>query len=162
MGKTLENPDLQPSSAVVNFNKTEKEFIMPLLDWKSEYSVGITEIDLQHKKLIAMLNDLHEAMGSGKGKETLSKIVKGLMDYTQSHFATEEKYFKQFSYPKTASHVMEHKKFVQEVSDFAKKYEEGKLTLSIEIMKFLKTWLTTHICGVDKEYAPFLKEKGLK
>ncbi|NOZ76820.1 MAG: hypothetical protein GXO65_03915 [Euryarchaeota archaeon] len=34
---------------------------MPLLEWSDKYSLGIREIDEQHRDLIAMINYLHDA-----------------------------------------------------------------------------------------------------
>ena len=36
------------------------------------------------------------------------------------------------------------------------------MILTLEVMNFLKDWLTGHILGVDKKYAPFFAAKGLK
>ncbi len=44
---------------------------MPILQWNQSVSVNDADIDGQHKKLIDMINNLHDSMGQGKGKETL-------------------------------------------------------------------------------------------
>jgi hemerythrin len=44
---------------------------MALIDWDASYSVQVDEIDQQHQKLIAMINELNEAMKQRKGKELL-------------------------------------------------------------------------------------------
>lgn len=36
---------------------------------KEEYSVGIMDIDLQHKQLVLLLNDLHTAMLKEKAEK---------------------------------------------------------------------------------------------
>jgi len=135
---------------------------MAFINWDDSFSVNVTEIDRQHQKLVAMINDLSDAMKQGKGKEVLGKIINALIDYTATHFKTEEKYFNQFGYPETVSHKKEHTAFVQNVSDFKDKFENEKITLSIEIMNFLSNWLRSHIKGVDKKYSQFFNEKGLK
>jgi hemerythrin len=54
--------------------------------------VSVNEIDLQHqKKLIEMINNLHDAMRPGKGNAVLGEIINGLVDYAGAHFQTEEK-----------------------------------------------------------------------
>ena len=59
---------------------------MALINWNESLSVNVKEIDLQHKKLIDMNNELNEAMKLGKGKDALGKIVNGLISYTATHF----------------------------------------------------------------------------
>jgi hemerythrin len=135
---------------------------MALITWGDKLSVNVAEIDKQHQKLIAMINDLDDAMRKGKGKEILSKIISDLMDYTRSHFALEEKYFDRFGYAETESHVKEHQVFVDKVSDFQIKYDTGRIGLTTDIINFLSDWLKKHIMGTDKKYSPFFNEKGLK
>jgi hemerythrin len=132
------------------------------IEWNNSFSVGVSEIDLQHQKLVEMINDLHDAMLQGKGKAVLGDIIKGLVDYAVTHFLTEEKYFDQFRYPDAGSHKEEHSAFTQKVAEFKNGFDAGKLALSITVMDFLSSWLRNHIKGVDKKYEPFFVEKGLK
>lgn len=135
---------------------------MPLIQWTSALSVNVAEIDAQHKKLIGLINDLSEAMSQKKGKEVVEKILKGLIDYTVSHFSAEEKYFAQYRYPAAREHIQEHAAFIKKVGGFREDYAKGRLGLSIEVMYFLRDWLKDHIQGTDKKYSSFFNEKGLK
>ncbi|MEZ4598177.1 MAG: bacteriohemerythrin [Syntrophotaleaceae bacterium] len=135
---------------------------MSLIEWSSDLSVNIAEIDAQHQKLIAMLNELNQAMRRGSGRDILGKIISGLMSYTATHFATEEKYFQRYGYPATAAHVQEHRNFSRRVEEFKQGFEEGRLGLSVSVMNFLGSWLRDHIRGSDKDYVPFLNSKGLR
>jgi hemerythrin len=134
---------------------------MGLIVWDSSMSVNVAEIDRQHQKLVAMINELHDAMKAGHGKDALGKILNGLVSYTDSHFKMEEKYFADFKYPDAASHIMEHSTFVKKVSEFRNDFEHGRLTVTIETLHFLRDWLQGHIKGVDKKYSSFFNEKGL-
>ncbi len=135
---------------------------MALIQWDDSFSVKVNEIDLQHKKLISMINELNDAMKDGKGKDVLGKTVSGLINYTSTHFNTEEKYFDQFGYPETINHKNEHSAFVQKVSQFKDGFQKGKLGLSIEVMNFLSDWLKNHIKGSDMKYSQFFNENGLR
>jgi len=135
---------------------------MALISWSENLSVKVDEIDRQHQKLIAMINDLDDAMGKGKGKDVLAKIVSGLVDYTRSHFSLEEKYFAQYGYSDADNHIKEHRLFIDKVSDFKKKFETGRIGLTTDIINFLSDWLKKHIMGTDKKYSQFFSEKGLK
>ena len=135
---------------------------MALITWNDTLSVKVAEIDRQHQKLISMINELNDAMRQGKGKDVLGEIIKSLVDYTVTHFKTEETYFDKFGYPEKDSHKKEHTDFVKKTSDFKEGFEKGKLGLSIELMNFLSNWLQNHIKGTDKKYSQFFNEKGLK
>lgn len=135
---------------------------MALIQWNNGLSVNVAEIDGQHQKLIQMINELHDAMRQGKGKEALGKIVDGLIAYTQTHFKTEEHYFAKFNYGETQSHKKEHADFVKKAADFRDGFQKGQLGLSVEVMTFLSHWLTNHIQGIDKKYTPLFNQQGLK
>jgi hemerythrin len=135
---------------------------MALIEWTEDFSVSVEEIDKQHKKLVAMINNLHDAMTQGKGNDYIKEIIDELVQYSIYHFATEEKYFDKFSYPDTEKHKQIHKDFIAKVSDFRKEYNEGNVMLTIEVMEFLSNWLQNHILGDDMEYSDFFVENGLK
>ncbi len=134
---------------------------MAYLTWDEKYSVNVKEIDAQHKRLVEMINELHEAMKQGKGKDTMTAVLKNLVDYAATHFATEEKYMTKFSYPQYPTHKVEHDKFVRQVLDFQDDFNSGKVAITLEVMNFLKDWLVKHILGTDKKFGPFFNEHGL-
>lgn len=135
---------------------------MPMLAWNDRLSVNIKEIDNQHKKLVNMINDLHDAMKSGKGEAILLDIVDEMKKYAASHFALEEKYMKAHNYPDFAKHKAEHDKFVAKVLQVEKDCKSGKCAISMDILNFLSSWLVEHIKGTDTKYGPYLNERGVK
>ncbi|WP_319508714.1 bacteriohemerythrin [uncultured Methanolobus sp.] len=134
---------------------------MALVTWSDKYSMQIKEIDDQHKVLVGMINELHDAMKQAKSKEVSLEIINKMAEYTKFHFSTEEKYMKRFAYPDYAEHKLEHEKFVENVLKFKDDYEKGKAGVSYDILNFLKDWLVGHIQDTDKKYAPLFIEKGL-
>ena len=135
-----------------------KEFI----SWSDELSVGLQEIDEQHKILINLINRLfNEAILHKADKTVISAILEELVQYTIVHFAVEESLFRIFDYPDAETHQAHHDKLKQEVSSFQKKFAGGAV-IDIELMNFLRKWLTHHIMMDDKKYTPFFLEKGLK
>jgi hemerythrin-like metal-binding protein len=99
-----------------------------------------------------MINLLHESMVSGKGKETMQKILDDLVSYTRDHFLTEEAMMKKANYPGYAGHKVEHDKLTEKAIALQKSYSEGKAPLTMDVMNFLKDWLVNHIEGTDKKY----------
>lgn len=134
---------------------------MDLIKWDNSLSVGILSIDNQHKKLIKIINGLSSAMKERKGKEILNKTICELVSYTEVHFKYEEDYFDKYVYKETISHKDEHKKFVKQISEFKNDFESGKLSLSIDVMSFLSSWLRNHIKGTDQKYTQFFKDNNI-
>ncbi len=134
---------------------------MPLFNWSEDYSVKNNGIDNQHKKLVDLINDLHNAMKEGKGKEILGKIIGELISYTKFHFKAEENLMLQNNYPEYKNHKAEHEAFTNKVIEFEEKFKRGSVVLSQEIILFLKDWLINHIKGTDKNYSPYLINKSI-
>jgi hemerythrin len=135
--------------------------MMALISWSNALSVNIKELDDQHKCLIELVNNLHDAMKAGKGNAIIGPILSDLLSYTSFHFATEEKYFQQYAYPEFPRHKKEHDELTKKTKELNASYREGKLTITIEVMTFLKDWLSNHILVSDKKYSPFLCSRGL-
>jgi methyl-accepting chemotaxis protein/hemerythrin len=100
-------------------------------------------------------------MKTRQGKSAVEKIMAELVDYTVMHFGMEEKIFAQYGYKEETQHKAIHKKLVDQVLDYQKKLIAGDPTVSINLMTFLKDWLTGHIKGIDTKYVPFMKEHGI-
>ncbi len=82
------------------------------VEWDESFSVGVKEIDEQHKKLISILNTLYHAMSRGKGKEILTHIIEELKNYAVYHFSTEEEYMKKFNCKIYKEHKALHDEFM--------------------------------------------------
>lgn len=134
---------------------------MPLFNWSDRYSVGVSMFDNQHKRLIELINELHDAMRAGTARDVLGHTLKGLLDYTRMHFAEEERQMAQYNYPGYAAHKAEHEKLVSKVVELIAKHDAGDNTLTIEVMNFLKDWLINHILVTDKKYTRFFNSLGV-
>ncbi len=132
-----------------------------LVEWSDALSVGVHEIDEQHKVLVNMINELHQAMRQRRAKEVLLDLVGKLAEYTVTHFGTEERLFDKYGYPDTPKHKEIHAKFVAKVKETEEQLRAGTATVSMDLMRFLKDWLVGHIQGTDKKYTSFLNSKGV-
>ncbi len=134
---------------------------MPLISWSDNYSVEVNSIDKQHQMLFDMLNNLHDAMKTGKGSKLAPTILKNLVEYTREHFAVEESLMFRAHYPDFARHKAEHDKLTAEVVRMVRDFENGKVPLSMNLLDFLRNWLQTHIVGSDKKYTACLQSAGI-
>jgi len=132
-----------------------------LVTWDTSYSVSVKSCDAEHRKLFAIINDLHEAMKSGKGRSLLADIVHKLEKYTQTHFLAEEALLQRAQYAKLHEHRLQHREFVAQVQRFRKDLEEGSGGDAIAVLTFLKDWLAKHIKQTDKGYSECLNSHGI-
>ncbi|MCB1866400.1 MAG: hemerythrin family protein [Chromatiales bacterium] len=133
-----------------------------LIEWSAELSVGIDEIDEQHKVLVGLLNDLHEAIMQRHGNEVCRGILDRLLEYTRIHFTVEESLMRILHYPDYENHKHEHDELSRQATELVAKLDGKKHAISFELIHFLKLWLTKHIMESDKAYAPFFFEQGIK
>lgn len=135
---------------------------MPLITWNDSLSVNVQEIDSQHKRLVELINQLHDAMSQGRGREVMGKVLDGLISYTRTHFAYEERLMAARAYPSLAQHKAEHDALTKQVLDLQSQFLAGQAVLTLQVMKFLKDWLSNHILEVDKKLGAYLNTKGVK
>ncbi|MES9992509.1 MAG: bacteriohemerythrin [Candidatus Thiodiazotropha sp.] len=130
------------------------------VEWSDALSVGIEEIDEQHKMLVSLVNKMHEAIHQRHGSDVVKGILGDLADYTRIHFAVEESLMRILNYPDYENHKEIHEELLQSVSDLQEKVATGKTAIGFELMHFLKTWLTKHIMEEDMEYSSFFLKAG--
>lgn len=135
---------------------------MSLIEWKDSFSVGVKAIDDDHKKLISLVNELHDGILAGHSREALGPVLDKLVSYTKTHFKREEDFFTRTRYPGTDAHKKEHDELLQKAGELQQRYKGGATSmLSLETMSFLKNWLSHHISGSDKAYQAHLNAHGI-
>jgi len=136
------------------------------LEWQPIYSVNVKEIDEQHKKIFAILNQIFtlkkNLAQSIPTREEVSKVLNELKDYSIYHFGTEEKYFKEFNFPDQTTHIAQHEQYKKSLSELEKKWETSAISEVVgELADFLQGWWLGHIQNSDVQYTDFFNQKGL-
>lgn len=133
-----------------------------MITWSGLYSVGVEEIDDQHKRFFALIGELFQANDSGVDTETLPPyLLKELAAYAEYHFATEEKYFDLYHYEHAEEHKSEHRMFKERVAELTTHHESGGADTIALLAEFMGDWLANHIAQSDKKYMQCFKEHGL-
>ncbi|MBD3273882.1 MAG: bacteriohemerythrin [Candidatus Marinimicrobia bacterium] len=132
---------------------------MSLIQWSEALSVNVDQFDHQHKKLVGMINRMHDAMSAGQGNAEVKGILNELVNYTKYHFKTEEDLMLKHGYPDMEKHVAQHENLTNQVVKYVERFENGE-RISLDFMKFLTEWLTNHIKGSDQSYSSFFNNKG--
>jgi hemerythrin len=133
---------------------------MPLLTWNDSYSVKVGRFDEEHKKLVSLLNALHQAMAAGSGRAVMAPVIREMQNYAATHFQNEEKLMERTGYPALPSHRLRHDEFVAQVQKFSQDWEENRIS-TVEVIHFLRDWLLNHIQKTDRLYGPHLNAHGI-
>jgi hemerythrin len=129
---------------------------MTFFTWSDQMSVGVDLIDSDHKALIALINELHEAFENGDEPELPSDTFGRLIDYIDHHFLREEAVMEACGYPGVRQHKTEHGRFTHEIRYIQDRYVRGEETKAGEdLLNYLKVWLRRHILVDDMAYRPY-------
>ena len=136
------------------------------MEWNESLSVGFREIDVEHKELFKMIQELVDAINQHTCKYKIGDVIKFLEDYAKNHFAMEENYMEQFEYPEYRQHRAEHEKFIITFAELKRELQKikasgsyaGSYELSVTTDQVLVDWLLDHIAKVDRKLAEFLNK----
>ena len=132
------------------------------LEWEEKYSVGVEEIDNQHKRMFLVINELLDAINTNSTEESLEHIIESLIQYKKFHFATEEKYFSEFNFNGADEHIQKHKEFNDKLAILKEKYPTYNIEFAFELVDFLEDWLINHLLVVDQKYVQCFHDHGLE
>jgi hemerythrin len=111
--------------------------------------------DAQHQVLFEILDLLKEPAAD-------NEVLHRLKDYTETHFALEERYMRELDFPGRIEHMQAHARFRKEIAELLAL--EGKIDDPFReiIATFLTQWLTLHVFGIDKELEAFILQSPAK
>ncbi len=124
---------------------------MEMPEWRDEYSVGIPEIDAQHKHLFSLAAAVADSVRSKSGQTDLKAVVDELVCYANEHFAFEEIILEKIGYADLMYHQKMHEFMRTRIGLLTAQLNEGLLTED-ELVEFMETWLTEHIIMEDMRY----------
>jgi len=124
---------------------------MALIKWKNEYSVGVTKLDNQHKKIIEIINQVIGQQFSIQNEKEIEEILNNLQNYIKEHFQTEEEYMLKHHYSGYEEQKKEHNQFIDRLFEAQKEhFKNGHLT-SINLFNFVWDWFSQHILILDRQ-----------
>ncbi|MCW9024952.1 MAG: bacteriohemerythrin [Gammaproteobacteria bacterium] len=129
---------------------------MAYWEWSDALSVGVEEIDRQHKRIIEYINQLDKAIYD-RNPGPITEIIKGLTNYTLVHFEFEEDLMHKIEYPLLDEHSKTHTSFKNRMTDYQQRFDAGE-DISRKLLTDLRIWLTNHIKKDDQDYAPLLRQ----
>jgi len=128
-----------------------------LAQWNDTFKTGHHEVDAQHQRLFGLVNDLHEAIVAGRGRDFQSTALKTLAEYCATHFSTEERMMDSLGYPESAQHKQLRRELMGQAKEILESYASGKTQLPLKLGHFLNNWLTHHIGDNDKIFINWVR-----
>jgi hemerythrin-like metal-binding protein len=118
-------------------------------------------MDDQHGILIDTLSELRLALLRGAGRDLVSTELNRLFQFTSMHFSSEEQLMERHAFPGLALHRAEHLRLIRQIRDSTQHVQRNEDTQVRPLLDFLRNWYQQHFEGLDREYGPWLNDRGI-
>ena len=129
---------------------------MSLITWKEEFSVGVAEVDFEHRELIELINSLHSSARPGAGRDAVIESLGEIFAQIASHFALEEKMMRASLYPLFLEHKQDHETLLDELRDIMDEVEDDgeydEAQLSTDLERWFGDHFKTHDARLHREH----------
>jgi hemerythrin len=128
------------------------------LKWSDFLTVGVPEMDEEHKKFISQVNELTKAVLECRDKAVIRRLMDSMLTEAADHFRNEEQLLVKWNYPDRAVHAMKHVQLTAQLNRVKNEFE----TPAISFMGALKglqinQMLIDHLLKEDMKYRDFLR-----
>jgi len=135
------------------------------MQWTKDLSVGVEEIDEQHRELFSRINMLVASIKSAQCKYTVGDTIKFLQEYALTHFGAEEIHMARAAYPGLKQHREQHAVFLDSLSQLKALLREPRVPgssyeLSVLTNQVVVDWILAHIMKMDMAFGRYLRAKA--
>ena len=117
---------------------------MSLIHWNESFSVGVAEVDHEHRELIEEINELHATMRKGADHDTVMKSLGEIYAQISAHFALEEKMMRNTRYPSFGEHKQDHETLLDDLRDIMDEVEDDGTFDEVQLASDLERWFSDH------------------
>lgn len=135
---------------------------MPFIEWDESLATGVQQFDVDHRHLLGLLNKTYDDFICAAPDDSIGVILNELVGYAEYHFAAEETWMREISYPKLAEHKHEHDSFRQNVLELQNGFQSGKERLALDVLTLLKKWIKNHLLECDAGYVQFISGRNAR
>jgi hemerythrin-like metal-binding protein len=129
------------------------------IEWNDGLSVGIPEVDADHKRFILLVNELNQSIVGGMDVDDIVKRLLLIIDDAVQHFIHEERLFKEWKYPALDDHAHKHAAIINMLQTVMRTVDASTLLPEwIAIGLAIKETLISHILTSDMKYADFYRK----
>jgi hemerythrin len=125
-------------------------------EWINDYSIGIEEIDIQHKRILLLIKKIYILTGQSIDHARRVEMLEELIRYMRFHFSSEEILMGVYQYPKISEQKSQH---WQLLADLENKYTEIKSNRGevVQLLFLMLNWFVDHDNKYDKEFGEFVR-----
>jgi hemerythrin-like metal-binding protein len=135
---------------------------MDLIKWRESYNTGIRSMDIQHQKLIELINELYKELRKEGANESVEDVLIQMKTYAEKHLQVEEGILATNGYPDVENHIAIHQSYRDRLTTLIAESKKDHEAAVKNTYAFLRQWWMAHIVVEDKKYGEFLKSKGVE
>lgn len=128
---------------------------MSTLQWSDEFVLGIGPMDQTHVEFV----DLLAAVATADDAALLQKWHE-LVEHTQVHFDTENRWMQESGFAATNCHTTHHKTVLDVMREGLQYGQQGHLNIVRQMADELATWFPQHADSMDAALAMHLQRVG--
>jgi hemerythrin len=126
--------------------------------WDEILSVGVDEIDEDHRKLVNIFNILNHSVMAEESSDYLVATLAELINCTVWHFSHEERLMLKHRYEGIEEHKAEHQELIKSAKELQQEILQADKPVVDEHIEFLERWLTEHILTADLRLGSYLAQ----
>jgi hemerythrin len=115
-----------------------------LIAWREEFTIGLPDVDHEHRELIAMINALHESLGPAAEVERIVAALGEIQARIAAHFALEEREMRRLDYISVTEHKDDHERLLDDIMEITDAVESPADYDPEAFGQRLSRWFTDH------------------
>lgn len=116
--------------------------VIPPIEFRDEFDVGIDEIDTEHRELVSRTNTLALDLASGVAPRLLERDIRALVDSLRAHFVNEARHLGMSPYEGSVDVRTRNLRFLDELHCILLHVDRQSITLAV---RHLHEWLAPHL-----------------
>lgn len=129
---------------------------MSITTWTREIETGFENIDAQHRALFSLMDEIESELAGAPSERGVGSRFRQLLEFTDLHFATEERLMRRHGYVEQASHHAAHHDLRERITDATARELDGG-DQGQELLTILSSWLVEHIRAHDLPMAGWMR-----
>lgn len=124
------------------------------IQWNKELDTGVRSTDLQHRELIALINELATMQAAGYYTEALNEVLPQLKTHLQFHFSEEETLMHMLISEDDfeQQHRAQHREFSAHIEELQKnRSPQNDAHIAEALVQYVRVWMLEHIATTDRE-----------
>jgi hemerythrin len=130
------------------------------LTWRDEFSVGIPEVDHEHRELIGMINALLATLGPHSDNPGIIAALGEIHGRIAAHFALEEREMRSLRYIGLGEHKKDHERLLDDIVDIMADVESPEGYAPAAMEQRLMKWFSVHFRTQDAKLHRWLLARG--